>query len=406
MDAAERAIGAKKSANARMLFEQAETLVPVLRDRVEQTHSQRYVPAQTIADLRDAGLLKAARPARYGGFELDLDIVIDLISLLGRGCGSTAWVFGIFCDHAITMGMMPEHAQDDIWADDPEAVVSSGLMPSGKVEPAEGGYRLAGRWQFSSGCDHADFALLGAIMPPENEAGKSAPGFIIVPISDCQKIDDWDTMGLAATGSHAVKLEDVFVPVHRSIPLVAIGTADTPGQAAFDTDLGKYQLFSVGAHCLATNAVGCLQGAFDHFVSALKEWETRGMVVGSGAKVMDYPAVQMRVGRAGAALKAAKALLFDQLEHSRQIVLAQGERLDRAERIDNRISQSFAVQLALQGLDELWGAAGSRGIRHAEVVQRAWRDAHAVSHHVSFNWDALTSMYGQHLLGLEPEGQY
>ena len=213
-------------------------------------------------------------------------------------------------------------------------------------------------------------------------------------------------MGLAATGSHAVALDDVFVPVHRSIALIRIGAAETPGQAAFDTDLGRYQLISIGAHCLAINAIGCLQGAFDHFVSALKEWETRGMVVGGGARVMDYPAVQMRVGRAGAALKAAKALIFDQMEHSRRIVLENGERLDRAERIDNRISQSFAVQLALQGLEELWGAAGSGGIRNAEIVQRAWRDAHAVAHHVSFNWDAVSAMYGQQILGMEPQGMY
>jgi resorcinol 4-hydroxylase (FADH2) len=130
------------------------------------------------------------------------------------------------------------------------------------------------------------------------------------------------------------------------------------------------------------------------------------MVVGGGARVIDYPAVQMRVGRAGAALKAAKALIFDQMEQSRRIVLDHGDRLNTAQRIDNRIAQSFAVQLALQGLDELWGAAGGGGIRNAEVVQRAWRDAHAVAHHVSFNWDVVSAMYGQQVLGLDPQGLY
>ena len=75
-------------------------------------------------------------------------------------------------------------------------------------------------------------------------------------------------------------------------------------------------------------------------------------------------------------------------------------------RIDNRITQAFTIQLALQGLDALWGAAGGAGIQLTQPVQRAWRDGHAVAHHVSFNWDALSSMYGQHLLGLEPQGHY
>ncbi len=388
------------------LVSSARDLAPMLRDHAESAEKDRRISDEVFAELRARGFFRTLQPRRFGGFEFEPATAARVILELSAGCASTGWVAACAISHQWIAAQFPIECQEEIWADRADQLTVSSFAPTGDCVRVDGGFRLTGTWGYASGCDHADFALLGAIMPPENEAGKSAPGFIIVPISDCQRIDDWDTMGLAATGSHAVKLEDIFVPVHRSIPLVAIGTADTPGQAAFDTDLGKYQLFSVGAHCLATNAVGCLQGAFDHFVSALKEWETRGMVVGGGAKVMDYPAVQMRVGRAGAALKAAKALIFDQLEHSRQIVLEQGERLDRAERIDNRISQSFAVQLALQGLDELWGAAGSSGIRNAEVVQRAWRDAHAVAHHVSFNWDAVSAMYGQQILGMEPQGMY
>jgi hypothetical protein len=35
-----------------------------------------------------------------------------------------------------------------------------------------------------------------------------------------------------------------------------------------------------------------------------------------------------------------------------------------------------------------------------------WRDAHAAATHVSLNWDAVSTMYGQYVLGLEPKGQY
>jgi alkylation response protein AidB-like acyl-CoA dehydrogenase len=86
--------------------------------------------------------------------------------------------------------------------------------------------------------------------------------------------------------------------------------------------------------------------------------------------------------------------------------MIEGGILSAAERLDNRITQAYIVRLALEGLDELWGAVGGAGILKTEYIQRAWRDAHAIAHHVSFNWDALTSMYGQHLLGLEPQGQY
>ena len=99
-------------------------------------------------------------------------------------------------------------------------------------------------------------------------------------------------------------------------------------------------------------------------------------------------------------------MLFEQLEASRQIVIVRGGTLSLEERLDNRLTQTYIIHLALEGLDALWGAAGGAGIHRTEHLQRAWRDAHAISHHVSFNWDALMSMYGQYLLGLEPQGQY
>ena len=120
--------------------------------------------------------------------------------------------------------------------------------------------------------------------------------------------------------------------------------------------------------------------------------------------VAEFPAVQMRVGHAAMALKAAKALMFSEIEDTRRAVIDRGALLGRGERLENRVVQAYVVQLALQGLDALWGATGATGIHHAEPVQRAWRDAHAVAHHAFFNWDVHSAMYGQAQLGIEPHG--
>ena len=55
---------------------------------------------------------------------------------------------------------------------------------------------------------------------------------------------------------------------------------------------------------------------------------------------------------------------------------------------------------------ELNAATGGWGLHLSNPVQRAWRDANAVARHVSLNWDAVGTMYGQHVFGLEPKGQY
>ena len=170
--------------------------------------------------------------------------------------------------------------------------------------------------------------------------------------------------------------------------------------------LYRYPILSLVAYGISTPAVGALNGAVDMFLDAMEGRTTRGAVVLGGNKVRDFQAVQMRVGRAVANLKAAKAMLFSQIEETRAAVMDKGEILGMTARLDNRLTQAKTVELSVTGLDELFGAVGGNGIHASQHIQRAWRDVHAIAHHISFNWDALTSMYGQHLLGLEPQGQY
>lgn len=383
----------------------ARDLAPRIRQEAEAAEKARRIPDHIFAAMREGGFFRTLQPRRFGGYEFEPETAARVVLELSTGCGSTGWVASCAISHQWIVAQFPIECQEEVWRDRADQLTVSSFAPTGKCARADGGFRLDGAWGYASGCDHGDFALLGVMMPPE-DGGEAVPGFAIVPMSECRQVDDWDTMGLAATGSHSIAVEDVFVPSYRTLPISRIAAADTPGQEAFETRVGSYPLLSVGSYCLAATAVGCLQGAFDHFVDELKSRLTRGMVAGAGARVADYPAVQMRVGRAGAALKAARSLMFTQIEHSRRIVMEEGEALDRAERIDNRITQAFTIQLVLQGLEELWGATGGAGIRNAEVVQRAWRDAHAVSHHIGFNWDAISAMYGQQCLGLEPQGMY
>ncbi len=387
------------------LVEAARALFPMIREAAGNAEKQRRIPDHVFAELRQRGFFRILVPRRFGGFEYEPAVAARVAMELAAACGSTGWVSSCAMSHQWMVAQFPLACQEEVWHDRPEKMVATSFSPTGECVRADGGFRISGTWRYASGCDHADYALLGVSMPPKNGDGDPTPGFVVVPVSDCTKVDDWDTMGLAATGSHAFAVDDVFIPEYRSITVPEFVSDEAPGQAAFETRLGSYPVFSVGAHGLSATAIGCLQGALDAFTDELGQWRTRAMG-NIGHRVADYPAVQMRVGRAAAALKAAKALLFEQLEESRRAVIDRGETLDEAARIDNRVAQGYAVQLAVQGLDELWGAAGGTGIHNTEVLQRAWRDAHAVAHHAFFNWDAMSAMYGQHRLGLEVKGAF
>ena len=386
------------------LIEAARALLPAIGEDAESAEKARRISPRVYAGIKDAGFLRILLPRRFGGYELDLETAISVVVELSSACGSTGWVASCGISHQWMVAQFPLACQEEIWADGPDKLVVTSFPATGTCERVDGGFRIDGTWRYASGVDYADVALLGVALPAAGDGERTVPGFVVVPMSECGIAEDWDTMGLAATGSHAVVAEDVFVPEYRSLSAEVFVSTDTPGQTVFETNLGRYPVFSLGAHGLSATAVGCLQGALDRFAALLADWRVRGSGVGGGARVAEFPAVQMRVGHAAMALKAAKALMFSQIEDTRRAVVDRGALLDSNERLENRVVQAYVVQLALQGLDALWGAAGATGIHRAEPVQRAWRDAHAVSHHAFFNWDVHSAMYGQARLGIEPRG--
>lgn len=72
----------------------------------------------------------------------------------------------------------------------------------------------------------------------------------------------------------------------------------------------------------------------------------------------------------------------------------------------NIVAGAYATRLAAQGANALFEAVGGGGLHPSSGIQRAWRDVNVSERHVSLNWDAVSTMYGQHRFGLEPRGRY
>jgi alkylation response protein AidB-like acyl-CoA dehydrogenase len=388
------------------LIQRARALAPMVRERAEEAERNRVVAPEIIAEMKRNDLFRIFKPKRFGGFEFDVMTGIRCSLAFAAADTSTSWVFGLGVIHNWLIAMFPLQCQEDIWGENPEAFTAGSYAPAGTCERAPGGYRITGTWHYASGCDHADWGLMGVFFPADEEGGKPSPGFVIAPRSDFTIDDTWHTMGLSATGSRSFVCDNVFIPEHRRITFAELSSGNSPGYQVHQTPLYRYPLLSLIAYYISTPAIGALQCALDGFIEDAKARTTRGAVVLGGAKMVDFQAVQMRVGEAAAALKAANAMLFDQLEESHRTVV-DFLMIRRPPRSTPHCTLfPYTIQLAIQGLEALWGAAGGAGIQLSQPVQRAWRDAHAVAHHVSFNWDALSSMYGQMLLGLEPQGQY
>ena len=126
------------------LVARARDMVPVLRARAAECEASRRVPDATIEDFRKAGFFKIVHPAKYGGYELPPTVFFDVCAEIGRGCASSAWVFGIVGIHNWQVGLFPPQAAEDVWGEDPDVLISSSYAPTGKAERVEGGFRLSG----------------------------------------------------------------------------------------------------------------------------------------------------------------------------------------------------------------------------------------------------------------------
>ena len=198
------------------LIDRARALLPAIAGRAAEADRIRRLPDATQAELMEAGLYRIYLPRRYGGFELDYMLQVDLAAELGTACGSTAWVHSVVASHSWMHGMFDVVAQDEVWGEDPDALIS-GSTPTAdsRVDPVEGGFVLDGTWTLASG---------GRCLPLEPFQHDGRRGSIgdgvehrygLAPVSAVELVDDWHTTGLRGD---RLKVDDLPRPVHRRGP--------------------------------------------------------------------------------------------------------------------------------------------------------------------------------------------
>lgn len=396
--------GAKRPA-AQDLLARARAIVPMLKSRAEMTERNRRVSTETIEAAREAELFKLLQPRRFGGFEYGYSEFIDINFEIGQGCGSSGWCISLAMMHQWFVALFPLEGQQEVW-DVPGTIVAGSYIPLGKAEAVDGGHMLTGMWPFTSNCDNADYFLLGVMYPPVEEGGKPRPGFALLPKADVTIVDDWFSVGLAGTGSKTVAVtEPTLVPAHRQLLVADMAVGTAPGAIANPNPLYTLPFFAVVPSCLTSPALAIVQGAIEDFLDWIGSRATLGSVVGGGVRMAQFSHVQSRIAEAAAGIDAGMTLLHRDLLETQKLAHMRMP-IDVGHRIRNRRDQAFAARLAVQSVNALFDAVGAGGLHLSSSVQRAWRDVNAIARHASLNWDAVSTMYGQHRFGLEPQGQY
>ena len=376
-----------------------------LKDTALRVEKARRVPEDVMTQVKSTGLFKLVQPRQFGGLQASPKIMIEVLYQLATGCASTAWVSAVCGLHPWMVGTFPIEAQNDLWADDPDTFVTGTYAPSAVAKHAEGGVRVSGVWQFASGCQNADWALLGVWIPDDETPAGRYPAFMLVPMSEIEIEDMWYAVGLAGSGSNNLHLDNVFVPNHRVMSFADMSSGSSPGAKAHDDFVYNIPFLSVVPYSIASVALGAAKGALDAFIDITSERETRGGTVDGGNKVGGFPIVQSRIAEAAASIETGLGLLRHDLA-ANYTATQSGEGLTVTRRIENRRNQAMAMRLAVEAVNALFSCVGGAGLLLDHPVQRAWRDVNAAARHAGLNWDVQTTLSGRHALGYDTVGGY
>jgi resorcinol 4-hydroxylase (FADH2) len=385
---------------AETLLQKARKLAPTLRERAAATNQARRIPRETIQDLWDAGLWYLLKPKKFGGPELRPDAVFPVASELSRGDGSAGWIWAVFTIHDLLVSLWPEEFQQEYWAKD--TLSASSFAPMGKATPANGGFRISGKWTFCSGVDNADWLLLGVFFGPPS-GGSPMPDirYVMIPQSEVKVIDDWFVFGLRGTGSKGVVVDDLFVPAHRILGLAEMVQGTTPGSRVHDSPLYKASVWGIIPFTISSPASGIARGGLDAFLDEMKVRE------GSydHSPLAKKPGIQLSVAEASAMIDAGELLYRRSLRETIDKIMA-AEPMSIEHRARSRRDQGFSVMMAKQAAEKLFTATAGRGLYEGSHVQRAYADLHALQGHIVAGWEMAAYSYGQVMLGGPPSDSF
>jgi len=262
-----------------------------------------------------------------------------------------------------------------------------------RVTPVKGGYQVSGCWGFSSGSQHAQWCLLGGIVP-QDEMGPTEHGTFLIPASDYRIEQNWDVVGLRGSGSHDIIVEDVFVPAHRVQRTNNYSIEATPGRLTNTNPMYSIPFAQVFARAVSTSAIGALQGAINEFC------DNAAKHIGKhGAKTAEDPAAQAAVAEAIITVDALKLVLMRNYGNLLALASA-GEYPDVETRLLYRYQSSHVTNVCADRVSDLLRCMAASGLYNTNPVARYFRDLHQARGHIANNEAAYRRSYGLVQLGL------
>lgn len=198
------------------MIARAEAMRPMIRAQAEDAEERGFYGPELHQAFVEAGFYHLLTPRKFGGYEFGLPTFASVVSEIGRGDPSTGWCFGLGLGHTLTLASYwPEEAQREIFMN-PLGYFRANhrFVPQGTATQVEGGYIVNGTWDYCSGIQYASHFKATARV---HEGDLVRQVVVVIPAGQYTVLDDWGgdrTLGMRASGSNSVRVDEVFVPEH------------------------------------------------------------------------------------------------------------------------------------------------------------------------------------------------
>lgn len=381
---------------------------PELRQQASISAEERRLSETSAKILRETGVMRLIQPARYGGLEADPRVFVEAMMLASAFDGASGWVLGVVGVHNWHIGLYADSVQEEVWGEDPDTWISSSYNYVGQATRVDGGFRLTGRWGFSSGCEHAKWVFVGGFVFDDDGKPVEMRHFLL-PRSDYEIVDVWHVAGLSGSGSNDIKVTDAFVPDAHSMSWPDLQAHRCPGTEVNTSALFQVPWGSMFLNAVTAPLVGMARGMLDASVDLVKQRVAGYLPPGGPSGPFDakrmWPAVSMaKLAEASSEIDAARLQMLDNLGDVYGYA-CDGEPVPLDVRARARRDQVMAAKRATEAANSIFSLAGGRGLSLKSPIQRLWRDAQAGSHHVVNGSDQALTSYGAWMMGEPMEDQ-
>lgn len=372
-------------------LEVAKSFVPEIKSATPEITEGREIPVELINSMADAGLFRLYIPKSVGGHEVDYLYFLKILFEVARADGSMGWCFNQNNVLSTISAFMPKELAEKVWADQ-RTIISNGPPVNPKVKVLNDGYKLSGRWNFSSGSRHARWVV--ALAPIKDRSGIK-PGSpemrnMLIPKEQVEFIDTWQVNGLRGTGSFSFTANDLFVPEGHSFI-----EGNPPREEGPLYVIPKTLLFCSG---FATTALGVARSGLDSIIE-LSEAKTPQ----EQDLLQNQPFTHRELGMAEAVWRSARSYLEVSVNDAWEWAKNEGV-IPLEQRINLRLSSTHAIRESVKVADMAYSLAGSSAIFEQTPIQRKFQDVRVISQQIQGRM-AHYDTAGQYFLGLEPQGR-